>query len=58
MEKNNPSAKVADNDVDITGMHFSEITGFLKPDPVEVIVNEQEQNETVNQDEDEVNGSD
>jgi len=60
MEKNNPSSKVVDNDVDITGMHLSEIADafIASDDKEEVIVNEQEQNEVTNQEEDPINGTD
>lgn len=60
MEKNNFLQKNPDTDIDATGMHLSEIAGFLKSEPggEEVVVNEEEQTEVVNQDEDKVNGLD
>ncbi len=58
MEKNNFLQKSPTTDIDATGMHLSEIAGFLKAEPggEEVVVNEEEQTEVVNQDEDKVNG--
>ena len=60
MKKNSFASKTAETDIDITGMHYSEITDVFKPDGggEEVVVNEEEHNETVSQDKDELNGSD
>lgn len=60
MKKNNFLQKNSDTDIDVTGMHLSEIAGFFKREPggEEVVVNEEEQTEVVNQDEDKVNGLD